>query len=53
MTKEDVLRLCGHRALTTGSMLGMYLWAADLGWARLRYDFDLDRDDSDLIAAWD
>lgn len=53
MTKADCLRLLGHQALTTGSLLGMYYWAADLGWARYRYDFDLNRDDTDLLNAFD
>jgi hypothetical protein len=53
MTKTDALRFIGHRALTTGSLQGIFRWAADLGWARYRYDFDLDRDDTNLLEAFD
>ena len=53
MTKEDVLRHLGNRAITTGAELGMYKWAADLGWARFGYDYDLERDEAYWLAAYD
>jgi hypothetical protein len=53
MTKEDGLRFLRNRALTIGSLLGMFRWAADLGWARYCYDFDFNRDDTSLLEAFD
>lgn len=53
MTKADVLRFLGNRALTSGSELGIYKWAADLGWARYRYDFNLEYNEASWLAGFD
>lgn len=45
--------MLGRQQLTTGSMLGMYLWAADLGTARFNFDFDWERDDINIFNAYD
>lgn len=43
--------LSGHH-LTTGSMLGMWLWAADLHSTRYDFDFDWERDDVNILNAY-
>ena len=54
MTKEDGLRFFRHREFpSTGPLLGVYRWAADLGRARFNFDFDFDRDDLSILNAYD
>ena len=54
MTKEDALRFFRHREFpTSGSLLGVYRWAADLGWARFDYESEVDWNDLSFLNAYD
>ena len=52
LSKEDCFRMLSRQQHTTGSMLGMYLWAADLGTAHYNFDFDWERDDINILNAY-
>lgn len=49
MTKDDVIRMIGHRDLTSGSNLGMYRWAANLGVSRFNFEVELGWDQESLL----
>jgi hypothetical protein len=54
MTKEDGLCLFRNQGFpTTGPLLGVYWWAADLGWARFDYESDVNWDDLSFLNAYD
>ena len=54
MTKADGLRFFRDREFpTTGSLLGVYWWAADLGWARFDYESEVNWDDLSYLDAYD
>lgn len=52
LSKDDYLKLLHDRGLPlTGPLLGVYLWAADLG--RTQFNFDFDHDDLSILDAFD
>jgi hypothetical protein len=54
MTKEDALRFFRQREFpTTGPLLGVWWWAADLGWSRFDYESDVDWNDLSFLNAYD
>ena len=55
LTKDECLRrfFPGNVRPSTGPMVGVYNWAADLGWTRFNFDFNFDTDDINLLNAYD
>ena len=55
LTKDECLRrfFPGNVRPSTGPMVGVYSWAADLGWTRFNFDFNFDTDDINLLNAYD
>jgi hypothetical protein len=54
MTKENGLRFFRNREFpTTGPLLGVWWWAADLGWSRFDYESDVNWDDLSFLNAYD
>ena len=54
LSKEGSLRLfCTTSYPTTGSLLGVYQWVADLGSARFNFDSNLDMDSISLLDTYD
>ena len=49
MTKDEVIRMIGNRDLTSGSLLGMFRWAADLGASRFNFEVELGWDQESLL----
>ena len=54
LSKEECLRMIDTSAVfTSGTLLGMYEWAADLNNSRLNFDMELTRENIDLLNAYD
>ena len=53
ISKEECWRMLSGKHLTTGSLLGMWKWAADLGWARYNFDMELTPENIRLLDAYD
>lgn len=54
LSKEDCLRIFRTQGYpTSGSLLGVYWWAADLYWTRFNIEFDFARDDLSILNAYD
>lgn len=57
LSKEDCLAYFRTHGYPTpdspGSLWGMYWWAADLGSSRFNFEFDFDKDDINILNAYD
>jgi hypothetical protein len=54
LSKEDCLTLFNATGVPPlGPLWGVWQWAADLGWARLPYEVDVEGDDYTFLNAYD
>ena len=54
LSKEDCLKIFRTQGYpSSGSLLGVYWWAADLYWTRFNFEFDFARDDLSILNAYD
>lgn len=54
LTKEDCLQMFHENGQpTSGSFLGVYKWAADLGHSRFNFEWDWNKDDINVMNAYD
>ena len=53
ISKDECYRMLSDKVLTSGSMLGMYKWAANLGTARYNFEMEWTPENISLLNAYD